>query len=116
MTYNKWEPPPYGYNDSPLATRHPTPEMERASPLRQHAFEADVKEIKRNLQSFMSRLYERDRVSLVALEWRVVALVLDRLFFIVYFALTMLALVTIFPWGEAMNGYPGQPGEGEENV
>jgi len=43
-----------------------------------------VKEIKRVLKSFMMKLQARDAKERLAMEWRLVALALDRMFFVLY--------------------------------
>ncbi|KAK2169884.1 hypothetical protein LSH36_6g07057 [Paralvinella palmiformis] len=103
LSYNKWEPPPFAYTDSPIATRHPNPE--RPSQLLNQMFEADVKEIKRVLRNFMAKLRDRDAAHQQAMEWRVVALVLDRIFFLIYVITIGIALATLFPWEEATGSY-----------
>jgi len=37
-----------------------------------------------------------------AFEWRIVALALDRLFFIIYLLIILLALASMFPWREVL--------------
>lgn len=64
-----------------------------------HVLESDVKEIKRILRSYMVRLSDKDYHSRVAKEWRVVARVLDRLFFFMYVSTIIVSLATIFPRG-----------------
>ena len=49
-----------------------------------------VKEIKRVLKSFMMKLQARDTKERLAMEWRLVALALDRMFFVLYIS-TMIA-------------------------
>jgi hypothetical protein len=103
LPYNKWEPPPFAYTDSPIAARHPT--ADRPSPVLAQMFEADVKEIKRIMRNFMNKLRDRDAAYRQALEWRVVALVLDRIFFFVYLVTIAVSLATIFPWEKATGSY-----------
>lgn len=104
LTYNKWESSAIDCpRDSPITPRYQrvgdTPDH---SPVHTHMFEGDVKEIKRALRSFMNRIYDRDAQQRVALEWRVVALVLDRMFFFIYLSTILVSLMTIFPWKEAL--------------
>lgn len=54
-----------------------------------------MREIKRVLRSFMTKLQTRDAKEKIALEWRLVALSLDRLFFIVYLATITITMVTL---------------------
>ena len=56
----------------------------------------EVREVKKMLRSFMAKLSQRDLRERNAFEWRIVALALDRLFFIIYLALIKLALVYVF--------------------
>jgi len=66
------------------------------------AVESEVKEIRRMLRSFMAKLSMRDIKNKNALEWRTVALALDRLFFFIYLVIILLALGAVFPWQEAI--------------
>ena len=50
------------------------------------------------LRSFMAKLSQRDVRERNAFEWRIVALALDRLFFVVYLVVILLALASMFPW------------------
>ena len=51
-----------------------------------------VREIKKVLRSFMGKLQSRDAKEKNALEWRLVALSIDRLFFVIY----LLTIVATF--------------------
>jgi len=53
-----------------------------------------VKEIKRVLKSFMMKLQARDAKERLAMEWRLVALSLDRMFFVLYIS-TIVAFFVI---------------------
>jgi len=64
------------------------------------AVETEVREVKRMLRSFMAKLSQRDVRERNAFEWRIVALALDRLFFILYLVIILLALASMFPWRE----------------
>jgi len=59
--------------------------------------ESDVREVRRILQAYALRLSERDAHARVTKQWRLVARVLDRLFFFFYCATIMISLATIFP-------------------
>ena len=59
--------------------------------------ERDVREVRRILQAYALRLSERDAHARVTKQWRLVARVLDRLFFFFYCATIMVSLATIFP-------------------
>ena len=59
--------------------------------------ESDVREVRRMLQAYALRLSERDAHARVTKQWRLVARVLDRLFFFVYCATITISLATFFP-------------------
>ena len=61
--------------------------------------EQDIREIRRILKSYMSRLGDKDANAKTAKEWRIVARVLDRLFFFMYCSTIVVSLATIFPKG-----------------
>ncbi len=103
MDYNKFQPPPvFDYRDGAPSTNRTTgghggtPDY---SPLHTQAIESDIKEIKRILRTFIQRLNEKDAQGKVAKEWRIVARVLDRLFFFMYLCTIIVSLATIFPKG-----------------
>ena len=54
-----------------------------------------IREIKRVLRSFMIKLQSRDAKEKVSLEWRLVALSIDRLFFVVYLATIITSILVI---------------------
>jgi hypothetical protein len=54
-----------------------------------------VREMKRMLKSFMMKLQSRDAKEKIALEWRLVALALDRMFFYMYLVTIGVSIVTI---------------------
>ena len=64
-----------------------------------HVVETDVREIKRILRTYIGRLNDKDAQGRINKEWRVVARVLDRLFFFLYLATIIVSLATIFPRG-----------------
>ncbi len=103
LQYNKWEPPrSFAFSqgrESPLAQRvvyHQTPQR---SPFNSHnlALETEVKEIRRALRGFMNKVHEKDCAARMMRDWRLVALVVDRLFFYIYLATIIVSLVTMFP-------------------
>ena len=59
--------------------------------------ENDVREIRRYIRILITRLQNKEELSKITMEWRVVALVLDRLFFFMYLAAIIISLATIFP-------------------
>ena len=99
LEYNKFQPPPpvMDYRDGVGTARsHATPDY---SPLHTQAIESDIKEIKRILRTFIQRINEKDAQGRIAKEWRIVARVLDRLFFFMYLCTIIVSLATIFPKG-----------------
>jgi len=74
--------------------------IERCSePLQnERALQTDIREIRRIIKAYVGRLQEREMTNHVAREWRIVARVLDRLFFMLYvgiIAVSMMTMVTI---------------------
>ena len=68
------------------------------SPVHIHqSVEGDSREIRHYLRQLLNRLHQKEEKSRVAQEWRIVALVLDRLFFFMYLAAIVISLATIFP-------------------
>ena len=59
--------------------------------------QSDAREIRRLIKSYVARLQDKDSNSKVMMEWRIVARVLDRMFFIVYVSIIIISLATIFP-------------------
>ena len=62
----------------------------------------EVKEIKRVLRSFMLKLQVKDERERLSKEWRLVALVLDRLLFYIYLIFIIVSMMATFPWEEAL--------------
>ena len=94
LTYNKWEAPSEMVQESPIASRHPTPER---TPIHCVASEMEVREMRKTLKSFITKIHQRDSWAKVAKEWRMVALVIDRFFFFIYIVVIAVSLATIFP-------------------
>ena len=61
------------------------------------ALENDVKEIRKMLKAYITRLENKDASAKHAKEWRLVARVLDRIFFYAYIGTIIVSLCTIFP-------------------
>jgi len=59
--------------------------------------ESDVREVRRMLHAYSLRLSERDAHARITKQWRLVARVLDRLFFFFYCATIIISLYAIFP-------------------
>ena len=68
-----------------------------AAPASPSALEHEVKEIRRYLRMLIWRVQQREEKTRVALEWKIVALVLDRIFFIMYLSAIIISLATLFP-------------------
>jgi len=61
------------------------------------AIEADIREIRKMLKSYVTRLENKDAAARTTKEWRIVARVLDRIFFFCYIGTIVVSLFTIFP-------------------
>jgi len=61
--------------------------------------ERDVADIHRYLRVYLGRLNDAERQNRVARDWRLVARLLDRLFFFMYVSTVAVSLATIFPKG-----------------
>ena len=72
------------------------------------ALEADVRDIRRLLKTYVTRLETKDAAARAAKEWRIVARVLDRLFFFCYIGTIMVSMFTIFP-GDSSHLYSTEP-------
>jgi len=59
--------------------------------------QTDIREIRRIIRAYVGRLQDREITNHVAREWRIVARVLDRLFFMLYIGTIMVSLATMFP-------------------
>lgn len=98
LPYNKWEAQPRVHGDSPIASHGHCYFQERAdqSCVVGGVVETEVKEIKRVLKNFMSKLQMRDAKERMAMEWRLVALTIDRLFFALYVITIVVSTLTIY--------------------
>jgi len=72
------------------------------------ALEADVRDIRRLLKTYVTRLETKDAAARATKEWRIVARVLDRLFFFCYIGTILVSLFTIFP-GDVSHWYSTEP-------
>lgn len=98
-------PPPTDFNPSyaidTQQTIHPygacIQQQEPVQNLYTQTVEAEVREIRRYLKQLMSRLQQKEERSKIMLEWKIVALVLDRLFFFFYLVTCIVSLMLIFP-------------------
>ena len=59
--------------------------------------ELDIKEIRDYLRDTRKKLENREYKTKLASEWKLIALVLDRTFFIIYFVITIITLIVLFP-------------------
>lgn len=59
--------------------------------------EYDVRELKKYVKTLVNRQKDTARKSLVAMEWRTLAIVLDRLFFFIYITTIAIAVVVYVP-------------------
>ena len=100
MKYNKFQM--YDLNDVGVTNHNPTHRDGGVSPdkspvhLHQNT-ESDIREIRRYLRQLMQRIHKKEEWNRVALEWRIVALVMDRVFFFMYLFCIVISLATIFP-------------------
>ncbi|XP_013418084.1 neuronal acetylcholine receptor subunit alpha-5 isoform X2 [Lingula anatina] len=67
------------------------------SPVNITALESEIRDIRRCARSFMNRIAEKDANTKKCEEWRVIALVLDRLFFYMYLIAIVVSICAIFP-------------------
>jgi len=70
-----------------------------------HAKESDIREIRKLLKSYVTRLENKDAASRTTKEWRIVARVLDRIFFFCYIGTIVVSLFTIFPRDSGEQGH-----------
>ncbi|PAA85895.1 hypothetical protein BOX15_Mlig016131g2 [Macrostomum lignano] len=76
---------------------------------RSGSVEKGVLELKRHLRMYLSRLKEKERRNSAAMEWRTLAIVLDRIFFTSYVLAIMVAIVLLIP-----RAHPELPYERED--
>lgn len=70
--------------------------IDSTSPLVRLAVDSDVRDIRRLVRQLLNRVHQKEERNRVAMEWRVVGRVLDRLFFFVYLFVILASLVIIF--------------------
>ncbi|KAM7542916.1 hypothetical protein Aperf_G00000015731 [Anoplocephala perfoliata] len=61
------------------------------------SLERDVREVKRYMRMFVNRQKEGARKNAIAMEWRTMAMILDRFFFFVYIATIGITVITAMP-------------------
>lgn len=75
--------------------RLPTPDM---SPIHlKHSIQRDVRDIRNLIRGMQTKLQAKDALNVVVSEWRAIAMVMDRVFFIVYVLVVVASVATIFP-------------------
>ena len=57
----------------------------------------NLKTIAKNVQILSDRLTEKENQERIANEWRIVAVIFDRLFFLVYLIFNVVLLIAVFP-------------------
>ena len=67
-----------------------------------------MRDIRRLLKTYVTRLETKDAAARATKEWRIVARVLDRLFFFCYIGTILVSLFTIFP-GDVSHWYSTEP-------
>lgn len=79
-------------------TKKPIPQKRTSQSAIQ--LEENLSEIRKALKNLMTKIAEKDRGNRIAKEWRMVAMVLDRLFFWLYFCTIILSgLILLVPRG-----------------
>lgn len=61
-----------------------------------HCLESDIREIKNLIKQMIDKADDKEAKDRIAREWRIVALVLDRLFFFLYLLAIVISLLAIF--------------------
>ena len=107
MKYNKFQMHDVGNHESSAATGFQET-RESTSPDKSPMFsyrslEGEVREIRRYIREMVQRLHRKEEMGRIALEWRIVALVLDRLFFFCYLIAIVVSLATVFPRTDKVN-------------
>ena len=104
LKYNKWDRPSTDFAESPITGRSnpPPPQFDQLPPPQPPPYVSELSDIRRMLRSFMVKINEGDRRNRVNLEWRIVAMALDKMFFYIYVTMVTVTLLTVFPWTTAM--------------
>lgn len=96
QTEDSWKPIQNGIGMSTLDGDH-RPSLPNNTPQNAlSAWEADVKEIRIHLQRWAEKAEEKEVKERITREWRIVALVLDRLFFCLYLLVIIISVFTAF--------------------
>ncbi|XP_061175301.1 neuronal acetylcholine receptor subunit alpha-9-like isoform X2 [Saccostrea echinata] len=88
---NSWKEQPNGQNGQQDKT-----EMSISSSGYFDTMSSDVKEIKTYLKKVIDKITDKDAEEEIAREWRIVALVLDRLFFFLYFFTIVISFYSVY--------------------
>ncbi|CAH1794967.1 unnamed protein product [Owenia fusiformis] len=98
MKYNKFQ-----MHETSTFSNHKTENTSPdKSPILMHqSMENDIREIRKYLRHVAMKMMEKESVGKITIEWRVVALVLDRVFFFMYLLAIIVSLATIFPKTES---------------
>src|SRR6218665_3218878 len=94
---NRIQPSPGGARDGSAAPPGEYTTNTDPSSLHNPILENDIKEIRRILKNYMGRLDSKDATAKMAKEWRLVARVLDRLFFYTYIGTIAISWCVFFP-------------------
>lgn len=67
------------------------------SPRGRSSLESDLGEIRHLIRIYVNRQKDHERKNVIAMEWRTLALVLDRLFFCLYVITISVAIIVLIP-------------------
>ncbi|XP_061175302.1 neuronal acetylcholine receptor subunit alpha-10-like isoform X1 [Saccostrea echinata] len=95
---NSWKEQPNGLLNNEHANFCEQDKTEMSTSLSGHfdTMSSDVKEIKTYLKKMIDKITDKDAKEVIAREWRIVALVLDRLFFFLYFFAIVISVCAVF--------------------
>lgn len=88
---NKWAPPNDWRGSSELVENAPKESTQLAE------ISAKVNEIRNFIKMYKERLEEKDRKDKIGREWKALALVFDRIFFIIYLSTITISLCVVLP-------------------
>ncbi|XP_048761271.1 neuronal acetylcholine receptor subunit alpha-10-like isoform X2 [Ostrea edulis] len=95
---SSWKEQPNGTLHNDQANSGEQDKMEMSTSFSGHFdnMSSDVKEIKAYLKKMIDKVADKDAKEVIAREWRIVALVLDRLFFFLYFLSIIISVCVVF--------------------
>ena len=96
QTEDSWKPIQNGIGMSNLEDDHCPQIPNNVSQNCISSWEADVKDIRIHLQRWADKAEEKEVKDRITREWRIVALVLDRLFFFLYLLVIIISVFTAF--------------------